>query len=205
MKNRRKKQLFLSIMVSLIFVAVIWGIQGDVKKESETEAAGIAKVVIESAFTPHSEIVTKERFWCGETISKKISAEPWLGRKVVALYDDYPPEDGWEIYGELPEPVEVARSTEDFCPKHQPYRHLGIDGDKLAIYQGPLGHQRVLLQVEDIFVSDLPSGLQNNLKQAEKFKELSSETQKRLQAGLEFADDASLNAYLDNLDEFYRE
>lgn len=205
MRRIRRGKVVLALVVCIGLLLFVWNERGVDEGGIDSSAVGIAAVPDQSVFSPESKILVTEQYWCGDEKSKTMSPESWLGRPSSILYNDFPPEDGWELQGTLPGTINVLRSTEDFCPKHQAYRHLGLSQGKLVIYQGPLGNQQVLLQVEDILVKDLPEKLQEHLRAARNYKNLDDQGQVALQASLQFVDDVSLNAYLDNLDEFRRD
>lgn len=205
MRNIRKGQIVLTLIICVGLLLVVWNERGVDKGSADSSAVGIAAEPSQTVFTPESEIVVTERYWCGDEKSKKISAGSWSGQPSSALYTDFPPEDGWEFQGNLPGVVTIMRFTEDFCNKHREYRHLGLNQGRVVIFQGPLGNDQVLLQIEDILAEDLPEKLQDNLRMSKKYNSLDDQTQTELRASVQFVNDVSLNAYLDNLDEFRRD
>ena len=90
----------------------------------------------------------------------------------------------------------------DFCNYHNSFRHLGIQNNKLAIFQGPLGYNQKLISVEEnIDTNTLQPTLQVKLQQAMDFFQMNPETQAKLRYELEFSNEDGLNAALENLDE----
>ncbi len=114
----------------------------------------------------------------------------------------YPQQDGWTVavHGEE---VVITRQIDGLCGMHREYRHLGIHDGQLAVYQGPLGHDEILLRLEtNININLLPESFINKLKKANSFASLSVEEKLDLQNTLEFTNEQSLNAFLENYDEY---
>lgn len=165
----------------------------------------VAQASGEPRVTGDTVIRLERKFLCGNSETGVMAVTPDLiGLKLAQLVQKYPPADGWEVASELPQVLVLRKQEWDLCSIHRNYRHLGVKDGFLAIYQGPLGVDETLLQKEDIKVKDLPQELRNQLKQAEKFNELKPEAKRELRESLEFQNDAAVNEFLDNLDE-YRE
>ncbi|SHJ96969.1 hypothetical protein [Desulforamulus aeronauticus] len=90
----------------------------------------------------------------------------------------------------------------DFCNYHNSFRHFGIQNNKLAIFQGPLGYNQKLICIEEnIDINTLQPTFQVKLQQAMDFFQMNPETQAKLRYELEFSSEDGLNAALENLDE----
>ncbi len=90
----------------------------------------------------------------------------------------------------------------DFCNYHSSFRHFGIQNNKLAIFQGPLGYNQKLIFIEEnIDINTLQPTFQVKLQQAMDFFQMNPETQAKLRYELEFSSEDGLNAALENLDE----
>ncbi|GAB6181116.1 hypothetical protein JCM14036_24350 [Desulfotomaculum defluvii] len=100
----------------------------------------------------------------------------------------------------------AQRKVDDFCSYHRKYRHLGIQDDKVAIFQGPIGYNQKLLRIEErLPVATLTADLQVKLQQSMDFFQMTPETQAVLRYEFEFHDEDALNAILENLDELQEE
>lgn len=146
---------------------------------------------------------TKNIYLCGhaEEISEKSSAYALVGIDYAELHRMFSTQDGWHVQFDSPEELILGRRVEELCLEHQDYRHLGIYHGNLAIFQGPLGVNTLLLQVIQRPVENLPTNLRSKLDQAKEFETLELEIQEKLKQELEFRNDKELNAALENLDE----
>ena len=114
----------------------------------------------------------------------------------------YPRQEGWIVAVEGDEVV-IARQIDGLCGIHRETRHLGINEGRLAVYQGPLGYDEVLLRLETgIDVNRLPESFQNMLNKAGVFADLNVDEQLELRNSVEFTDEQALNALLENFDEY---
>lgn len=114
----------------------------------------------------------------------------------------YPRQEGWAVAVEGDEVV-ITRQLDGLCGMHREYRHLGIHEGQLAVYQGPLGHDEVLLRVESgININRLPELFIDKLNKADAFVDLCDDEQRELRKAIEFTDEQALNALLENLDEY---
>lgn len=90
---------------------------------------------------------------------------------------------------------------EEPCAQLAAHRHLGIAGGYVAVYEGPLGQDERVLQVEEIAVQDLTAAWRQKLEQAADFAAQDSATRALLRQELEFESGEALHAALENLDE----
>ena len=93
------------------------------------------------------------------------------------------------------------KETEEFCPVHRKFRHIGIYHGLVAVYEGPLGYNDKILCVENIMVESLHPDYRIKLEQAMDLPKQSDITAEGLRAELEFASDETLHAVLENMDE----
>ncbi|MFZ5591947.1 MAG: hypothetical protein ACOY81_09105 [Bacillota bacterium] len=143
-------------------------------------------------------------YWCGDShlIYQGELYKQLQGKSLAQIKDIFPAEEGWQVYTDEHGCLHLDRRIDSFCSKHIAYRHLGLQGEKLAVYQGPLGYDQKLLQVlESWNASALPAAWREKVQKAAKFQQLPEEEQQRLREELEFTDEVSLQAALDNLDE----
>ncbi|MEW6459440.1 MAG: hypothetical protein AB1441_10320 [Bacillota bacterium] len=113
----------------------------------------------------------------------------------------FPDADGWSVVANLPEELVVVRQSVRFCQKHAAYRHLGVFEGYVAVYEGPLGGGGEVCQVTDIPVESLPGFYRDKLNQAMAFNQQPEEVQAGLRSEMEFPDEATLHAVMENLDE----
>lgn len=170
---------------------------------SEPQARGETKVV--KPIITKDTVITKEvYFLCGESKKNKVSNRDLKGLDYESLKREYPSKEGWSIEDTTPNVLVLKQQAQAFCPKHANYRHLGIEKGNLAIYQGPLGYDQILLSREDIPVEVLPGNLRAQLKSAGSYAGLSGKAKKELRETLQFPSDEKLNEAMQNFDE-YRE
>lgn len=141
---------------------------------------------------------------CGdvEVYYRGPATEDLIGLDENRLQMKYPRQDGWSITVHNDEVV-ITRQVDGLCGMHNEYRHLGIHEGYLAVYQGPLGYDDLLLRLEtSIDVNLLPEPFLEKLHKANAFEVLSPDKKLDLQNALEFTDEQSLNALLENFDEY---
>jgi len=149
-----------------------------------------------------TKIYQETTYLCGNKEKIKIPPDALKGLDYEGLRKRYPAEEGWFIDDSVPNILFLNKRENDYCPQHRDYRHLGIKGGYLAVFQGPLGNDAVLIQKEDVAVTDLPQELRRRLLQAKDFSRLAQKDRQELINTLEFKNDESLNAFLDSLDEY---
>lgn len=143
-------------------------------------------------------------YWCGDThlVYQGEIYRQLQGKSLARIKEIFPAAEGWQVYVDEKGCLHLDRRIEGFCSKHTAYRHLGLKGQHLAIYQGPLGYDQKLLQVlEGKDIQSLPARWQERIKQAENYQQLPEDEKLRLQEELEFSDELALQAALDSLDE----
>ncbi len=114
----------------------------------------------------------------------------------------YPRQEGWTVAVEGDDVV-ITRQIDGLCGMHREYRHLGFYEGQLAVYQGPLGHDEVLLRIETgININRLPESFLDKLNKADTFANLNADEQLDLHNAIEFTDEQALNALLENFDEY---
>jgi len=114
----------------------------------------------------------------------------------------YPRQEGWSVAVQSGEVV-ITREIEGLCGMHREYRHLGIHKGQLAVFQGPLGYDEILLRTETgINVNLLPEAWLDKLNKVSSFANLTADEKLDLQNTLEFTDEQALNATLENFDEY---
>lgn len=148
-------------------------------------------------------IVTRQReFVCTdiEVITKETAAENLRGLTRKELVEIFSP-DRWEVTFTEPDSLVLTEKSDQLCPNHKNYRHLGLFQDRLAVYEGPLGYNQKVVRVEWIAAASLPGELQIKLQQAMDFHKQSGAAIEKLRHDLEFSTEEALNAALENFDE----
>ncbi|MHB8171581.1 MAG: BofC C-terminal domain-containing protein [Thermincolia bacterium] len=191
-------------LLFLITFGVSWYAFSDIVplKKIFAEADAVEGVVYRPIINQSTKIYQEVAYLCGNKAKIRVPTGSLMGFSYEALRKKYPVHKGWMIDDSVPNVLFLTRIEGDFCPQHRDYRHLGIRDGYLAIFQGPMGVDEVLIQKEDLQVKRLPVELQQRLQQATKFKSVSQTEQILLRDNLEFYDSESLNAFLDGLDEF---
>jgi hypothetical protein len=148
-------------------------------------------------------ILTRERNYACmdiELIEKKPAPEDLRDLKKEELDAKFTPV-GWRVTFNDSKSLILTEQSEELCPTHKNYRHLGLFLDRLAIYEGPLGYNEKIIRVESINVKRLPNDLQIKLQQAMDFQKQSGLAAENLRKDLEFKTEEVLNAALENIDE----
>mgnify|MGYP000713558693 CR=1 FL=1 len=153
--------------------------------------------------TSKTIVIQEEVFLCGDCRTVYYGPAPALliGLGEQGLVKKYPAREGWAVVAKLPGELRVARHIRGLCPRHRTVRHLGLYKDHLAVYAGPLGASGRLLRVERIPVSVLSPVQREKLLLAAEFEKQPPDIQAMLRRDLEFPDEATVLAVLENLDE----
>ncbi|WP_031516088.1 hypothetical protein [Desulfofalx alkaliphila] len=138
-----------------------------------------------------------------EDLGEEAAVTGLKGMTYEDLQQIFSPEDGWQVTFDSPNELVLGRMIGELCARHQQYRHLGVYQEKLAVFQGPLGVDAVMLQVLQRPVKDLPPAMREQLEQAKNFTDLPLQTKELLKKELEFENEKKLNAVLENLDELH--
>ncbi len=148
-------------------------------------------------------LIRNREYLCGdiEKLSEGKAPGELVGMDRDALFDKFPVTQGWIVNLNSPELLILTEKTDDLCPLHCQYRHLGLYQGSLAVYEGPLDYNGKVLRVENIPLESLDPDFMNKLEQATKFERLSYHVPDELREELEFDSDETLNAALENLDE----
>jgi hypothetical protein len=140
---------------------------------------------------------------CGdrETGAQGVAPAEIHGLDAAGIRLHFPDADGWSVVANLPEELEVVRQSTLFCARHAAYRHLGVFEGYVAVYEGPLGGGGAVSQVTDIPVENLSKFYRERLEQSMAFRLQPEGVQAGLRKEMEFPDEATLHAALENLDE----
>ncbi|MHB8157796.1 MAG: hypothetical protein ACYDEQ_10465 [Desulfocucumaceae bacterium] len=158
----------------------------------------------EMVVSPGAVLREENSYLCGdvELVFQGQAPAEIVGKDIKGLRAKYIEKEGWSVSMENEKAVVLKKSVEAFCGDHSRYRHLGLYRERLAIFQGPLGYDWMLLRVEEKKRMDqLPGYMQEKLKKAQEFSKLTPEEKTALRADLEFTDENLLNSVLENLDE----
>lgn len=205
----RKKTNIITCLAVLVFItsiaaAYFWGSGLIISPQSKP--ANVYRAA-PNFFNPRvslETILTKDKeYLCGdlEKISEEIAPNELLHLDRKALAEKFPASEGWVVSFSNPGFLTLTMKSHEFCPLHREYRHIGLYQGLVAIYEGPLGFDGKLLRVENIPVESLDPDFRIKLEQVMDFNKLSDTTAESLRRELEFSNDESLNAALDNLDE----
>lgn len=153
--------------------------------------------------TAETKVYQEKAYLCGdmEKISEGYASGELLHMDKKALREKFPAAEGWTIVFTNPDMLSLTLKTEEFCPVHRKFRHIGIYHGLVAVYEGPLGYNDKILCVENIMVESLHPDYRIKLEQAMDLPKQSDITAEGLRAELEFASDETLHAVLENMDE----
>ncbi|MBU4533128.1 MAG: hypothetical protein U1D96_02345 [Eubacteriales bacterium] len=148
-------------------------------------------------------MVERVAYPCGvfETIYMGPVPSELEGLDLQTIGERYRAEEGWAVSYDVASGLVLTRNSDELCPKHAAYRHLGIHDGLVAVFEGPLGHNEKVLWIEQIRVKNLGHAYLQRLEQAMEFESQSAEIQAELRTELEFPNEDALHAALENLDE----
>ncbi|MEG6617079.1 hypothetical protein V6C27_11700 [Peptococcaceae bacterium 1198_IL3148] len=157
----------------------------------------------EMVVTPETLVQKQSIYLCGDVETDVESdVKGLMGMSQMELQQVFDASDGWQVQFLSPKELVLARQVNELCPTHKSYRHLSIYQDHMAVFQGPLGIDKRLLEVvPGKEIKNLPPTLQLKLQQASTFYKQDEKTKAELQQELEFVSEKQLNAVLENLDE----
>lgn len=203
----KKRFLFIICLVAIFIISFSGSyIMYDYLFKPELKPKTIAilsnKVNSKKTIINSDTIINKEESYkCGNRIKENISNKPWLGKDTSILKKTYPPTEGWDIQG-VGQRIIISKYHNKICPFHQK-RHFGLYQNKLAIYEGPLGNNEKVIEVEsNVDIANLPVEYLENLKEAMKITDINANISKDLRDELEFANESELEEALQNLDEY---
>ena len=97
-----------------------------------------------------------------EVDTQSAAGQEFIGHTEAELKELYP-----EASISVASPLRVVwrETKEDFCPEHGSQRYLGVNGDRVAVFQGLPGMRPVVLDQTDIPVEWMPDGEVRRLRQ----------------------------------------
>lgn len=148
-------------------------------------------------------LIKDKEYLCGdlEKISEETTSEDLQGMDRKTLVERFPVAEGWTVNFTDPRFLTLTAKTDEFCPIHRTYRHLGLYHGLVAVYEGPLGFNGKVVRVENIPLESLNPEFRVKLEQAMDFQKQARSAVEKLREELEFGTDEALNAALENLDE----
>lgn len=205
----RKKTNIITCFAALVFITSIgagyfWGSRLMISPQSKP--ANVYRSA-PNFFNPRVSLETilikDKEYLCGdlEKISEEIAPNELLHMDRKALAEKFPASEGWVVNFSNPGFLTLTMRSDEFCPLHRKFRHIGLYQGLVAVYEGPMGVNGKLLRLENIPVESLNPDFRIKLEQVMDFNKLSHTTAESLRQELEFNSDESLNAALDNLDE----
>ncbi len=205
---KRNKTILVGIVLLLVVLfgaaGFYWGsglisLPGHKPTVVFRSAAGFSNPIVSS----EAVLIRKREYLCGdlEKVSEDKVPGELVGMDRKALVDKFPVAEGWTVTFTNPEFIVLTVKTDEFCPFHCQYRHLGLYHGLLAVYEGPLGYNGKVLRVEKIPLELLNPDFRIKLEQAMDFGNQAYPIADKLREELEFDSDEALNAALENLDE----
>lgn len=205
MKKYSDQLLYFSIaIIFFLTFATVYGVIG--QKEINLKKISFTKegiVGLKPTIQKNTKITKELIYICGDKVRSRIpTTSQYIGMNFASLSKMFSPANGWSIDDTIKDNLVIAKVEQNLCPYHKQFRHLGIDQDYLAIFEGPLGYNHKVLQRENIFVNSLPMELQKDLHAAMAYNQQSSDIQGKLKSTYEFASEAQLNTAMENFDEY---
>jgi len=200
--------MFMGVIVAAVYLALDSVGAPDLKPvvQAVENVAGVGR---EKAVVGPYTVVQKSNYYrfCGdaELYSRGPADKELIGLDLERLKMKYPASENWEVafQGQV---LNITRNIDGYCGLHQAYRHLGIYEGKVAVYQGPLGNDEVLLRLEEnIALNLLPADWRERLEKSSAYNSLTPDEKSDLQATIEFPNEEALNVALENFDEMAAE
>lgn len=202
-----RNNLFTGALVLLLLISIGAGfLWGSCMYQPDSRPAGIILPgwnLFKSRVTPETVVYKEKEYLCGdlEKISEEYAPGELLNLDKKALTEKFPAAEGWAVSFTDPGLLTLTLKTDEFCPIHRKFRHIGLYHGLVAVYEGPLGYNDKVLRVENILAESLDPGFRIKLEQSMDFENQSHSAAEKLREELEFSSDETLNAVLENMDE----
>lgn len=138
----------------------------------------------------NKETIIREEIYykkCKHLIIREIMNDGYFqGLTLENLQDYYPKNQGWNIYRTDDNEFIFSRNIDDICPDDKQFRHIGVTGEFVAVFEGPIGVEGRMIDQLDIKVSQLPEEWQEKVMKGE----------------LDFSSEKELLEALDSIDEY---
>lgn len=201
LKKERKSYLFIGIAVLLaVCLSLLLANMMIKKPHTEISTEQREKPVINK----DTKIYTEITYSCQGKLKGEIPAQDLLGLDYQSILKRFPKEEGWSIDDSIPNTIKLTKSDKNLCPLHKSYRHLGVIDDRVAVYEGPLGVNNIVLQQENIKLEQLPGDFKQKLNEAMNYDQQPEQLKSELKKQLEFSSETGLNEALENLNEYNR-
>jgi hypothetical protein len=202
-KNKIITGVVLLILLFSIGAGFFWGRYMNQPDSRPVELILPGRDLFRARVTPETILYKEKEYLCGDL--ELISEEPVPGELLnldkKALMEKFPASEGWTVNFANPGLLSLTLKTDEFCPVHRKFRHIGLYHGLIAVYEGPLGHNEKILRVENIMVESLEPEFRIKLEQSMDLENQSHFAAETLREELEFSTDETLNAALDNMDE----
>ncbi len=202
-----KNNLFTGALVLLLVLSIGAGFfWGSYMYQPESRPAGLILPgwnLFKPRVTPETVLYKEKEYLCGdlEKISEEYAPGELLNLDKKALMEKFPASEGWAVNFTDPGLLTLTLKTDEFCPTHRKFRHIGLYHGLVAVYEGPLGYNDKVLRVENIIAESLDPGFRIKLEQSMDLENQSHSAAEKLREELEFSSDETLNAALENMDE----
>ncbi len=197
---------YLAVVVFIVSVSAgfLWGTGFTSPPDPKPEAVFRSpSSYFKPKVTADTLLIRDKEYLCGdlEKISEEKAPDELLGMEIKDLKEKFPAEEGWSVHFTQTGFLTLTAKVDEFCPIHNKYRHLGLYNEMVAVYEGPLGYNGKILRVENIPLESLDPDFRIKLEQAMEFNKQVRAVAEELRNVLEYDNDDSLNAALENLDE----
>lgn len=202
-KNKLLTGVVLLILLLSIGAGFLWGRYMNQPDSRPVELILPGRDLFRARVTLDTILDKEKEYLCGDL--EKISEEPVPGELLnmdkKVLMEKFPGSEGWTVNFTNPGLLSLTLKTDEFCPTHRRFRHIGLYHGLVAVYEGPLGINDKLLRVENIMVESLEPDFRIKLEQSMDLENQSHFAAQKLREELEFSAEETLNAALDNMDE----
>lgn len=148
---------------------------GESLRDNQTQMVGMI---------PENTFIKEEIYYtqCQHLIQREIIA----GEAYPGADEDALRADGWALYHNNDQEITIFKNIDDLCPKDVHKRHLGVEGEYVAVLKGPVGVAGDLIEVLDIRIDRLPQEWRKKVKEGT----------------LNFSSEQELLEALDSIDEY---
>lgn len=179
------------LLIAMFILFVLSGLVGNYLSKITEVPSNLQKRAVKKTFEKPVVSQDTDVFFgtfyltCNHLIKEQPDTE-LSGIALSELVKKYSPDEGWVVDTLNPKHIMIYKRKEGLCPGDAAKRHLGVKGDFVAVYRGPVGLNGGIERVTDIRVEELPVEFRAKLREGQ----------------LDFANEDELMDALDTIDEY---
>lgn len=202
-RNKILTALIFVIFAFSVAAGFLWGSRFMNLPERKPTAVLTPVDFINPKVSSETIMMKYKEYLCGdmEKISEETAPAELRGLDRKKIIEKFPGDQGYVVSFTEPKYLTLTSKSDEFCPIHRTYRHLGLYNGLVAVYEGPLGVDKKVLRAENIPMETLDPDLRIKLEQVMDFHKQARSAAEQLRGEFEFTSEEALNAALENLDE----